>query len=89
MATYVENVNEAGLSDYSGLNQKDWCVLKELINKMVLSVVPLKECKNKRRGGGKGSQKRGLRELKNLKCSINYERERGDGSENGVNVGNK
>ena len=69
----------------AGLDGVEWEKFKVLLNKMGVSPVPIKKKDRTRKTGGKGSSRKGLRELKILKFDINYEKERGMNITNRVN----
>lgn len=71
-----------------GLGNEDWEVLKALLNKMGMALVPIQKKDKDRKTKGNGSSRKGMRELKNLRCDINYERERGASVTNRVETSN-
>ena len=60
-----------------GVSKEEWDRFSKLLNKMDVSLVPIRRKVKHKKSESKGSSRKGARELKNLKCDINYEREKG------------
>ena len=56
---------------------------------MSMMVVPIKNRRRSKDVGDRSSSRKGVRELKNLKCDINYEKARGASHKSRVLSGNK
>ena len=60
-----------------GVSKEEWDRFSKLLNKMDVSLVPIQRKVKHKKSESKGSSRKGARELNNLKCGINYEREKG------------
>ena len=65
---------------------EEWGKIDELLGRMGMALVPIKHKSRTRNLGEKISSRKGARELKNLKCGINYEGERGESHKWGVDL---
>ena len=72
-----------------GLSEEECKKFNALLSHMGMSLVPTKKKSKIRKTREKSSSRKGVRELKNLKCEINYEKERGASYKNRVVVSNK
>ena len=60
-----------------GLSKEDWEKFSALLEKMGVTMVSNQRRGTGRKTGRKSSGRKGVRELKNLKCDINYETSKG------------
>ncbi|KAM7493534.1 hypothetical protein LguiB_028143 [Lonicera macranthoides] len=60
-----------------GLSEDDWEKFSGFLGNMGVSLIPIKQRTSTKKRGEISSSKKGVKELKNLKCDITYEKGRG------------
>lgn len=59
------------------MSEENWEKFNDLLGRMGMALIPIKHKSRAWKIGDKSYSKKGVRELKNLKCDINYEKGRG------------